>query len=203
MSHPDPNAPADLTPLRPGDTLVNPVTKEEATLVEAPWSNPEGRLIAELTALPGARVAGEHRHPAITETFTGHEGELTLKLDGKTRVVAAGERVTIPPNTWHDWWNATDQDVRVTVEVTPGERFVHMIETLFGLGRSGHTNGSGLPHPLQLALFAPEFQDVIVLRKPPLPVQRVAFGALGPLARALGYRATYPQFSRSVLAPRD
>jgi hypothetical protein len=179
MSHPDPNAPADLTPLRPGDTLVNPVTKEEATLVEAPWSNPEGRLIAELTALPGARVAGEHRHPAITETFT------------------------IPPNTWHDWWNATDQDVRVTVEVTPGERFVHMIETLFGLGRSGHTNGSGLPHPLQLALFAPEFQDVIVLRKPPLPVQRVAFGALGPLARALGYRATYPQFSRSVLAPRD
>jgi hypothetical protein len=39
-----------------------------------------------------------------------------------------------------------------------------MIETLFGLGRLGHVNKKGLPHPLQLALFAREFSDVVVLR---------------------------------------
>lgn len=59
-----------------------------------------------------------------------------------------------------------------------------------------------LPHPLQLALFAPEFSDVFVLRKPPAAVQRVRFRALAPIARRRGYRATYPTLSRTTLAPR-
>jgi hypothetical protein len=90
----------------------------------------------------------------------------------------------------------------VLVEITPGERFAHMIETLFGLARLGHTNAKGMPHPLQLALVATEFSDVIVFRSPPRPLQRAIFGALAPVARRLGYRATYPQLSRTVLAPR-
>jgi hypothetical protein len=55
---------------------------------------------------------------------------------------------------------------------------------------------------LQLALVAPEFGDVIVFRKPPPAVQRAIFGVLAPVARWRGYRATYPQLSRTVLAPR-
>ena len=39
-------------------------------------------------------------------------------------------------------------------------------------------------------------------RSPPLVVQRALFGALAPIARWRGYRATYPQLSRTVLAPR-
>ena len=94
-------------------------------------------------------------------------------------------------------------DAIVRVEVTPGERFVHMIETLFGLAREGHVNKRGLPHPLQLALFATEFSDVMVLRKPPPALQRALFGALAPIARRRGYRATYPSLSRTTLAPRS
>ena len=60
----------------------------------------------------------------------------------------------IEPGAWHDWWNASDRDTRVRVEITPGERFSHMIETLFGLARLGHVNGKGMPDPLQLALMA-------------------------------------------------
>ena len=33
-------------------------------------------------------------------------------------------------------------------------------------------------------------------------VQRVLFGALAPIARRRGYRATYPSLSRTTLAPR-
>jgi hypothetical protein len=43
---------------------------------------------------------------------------------------------------------------------------------------------------------------VIVFRAPPPAVQRALFAALAPLARRRGYRATYPQLSRTVLAPR-
>lgn len=103
---------------------------------------------------------------------------------------------------WHDWWNASDRDALVRVEVTPGERFIHMIETLFGLARLGHTNAKGKPDSLQLAVFAREFSDVIEFRMPPPTLQRAIFGALAPLAHRRGYRGTYPQLSRVVLAAR-
>jgi len=47
-----------------------------------------------------------------------------------------------------------------------------------------------------------EFSDVLVFRSPPLAVQHAIPGALAPIARWRGYRATYPQLSRIVLAPR-
>jgi len=181
---------------------TNPVTRERATVLELPTGNPEGRATSELTALAGARVAGEHRHPALVERFTVLEGELTVKRDGRTSVLREGESASIEPNVWHDWWNAAENDARVRVEVTPGERFAHMIETLFGLARLGHVNAKGMPDPLQLALFAREFEDVLVFRRPPRPLQRALFAALAPVARRRGYRATYPQLSRVVLAPR-
>ena len=59
-----------------------------------------------------------------------------------------------------------------------------------------------MPNPLQLALNALEFSDIIVFRSPPLAVQRAIFGALAPIGRWRGYRATYPQLSRIVLSPR-
>ena len=77
-----------------------------------------------------------------------------------------------------------------------------MIETLVGLARDGHVNKRGMPHPPQLALVATEFAASRVPR-PPEAVQRVLFGALVPIARRRGYRATYPTLSRTTLAPRQ
>jgi hypothetical protein len=155
-----------------------------------------------MTALPGARVVGEHLHPALTERFSVLQGELTVVRDGQRSTLRAGESAEIEPGVRHDWFNTAAVDAVVRVEVTPGERFAHMIETLFGLAREGHVNGKGMPNLLQLALTAQEFADVIVFRKPPQPVQRVLFGALSPIARRRGYRATYPSLSRATLAPR-
>ena len=202
MSHPDPLAPADRRPIQLGEVLENPVTRERAVALELPWQNPEGRAVAELTAFPGARVVGEHLHPSLHERFTVVEGELTVVRDRRRSTLHAGESAEIEPGTWHDWWNEAESDAVVRVEVTPGERFLHLIETTFGLAREGHVNARGMPSPLQLALTAREFSDVIVFRRPPPRVQRVVFDALAPIARRRGYRATYPGFSRTTLAPR-
>ena len=202
MSHPDPHGPPDRTPIKVGEVWENPVTGERATILERPWDNPAGRATAELTALVGARVVGEHRHSALVERFTVLEGELTVKRDEPTSILHQGEMAVIEPGIWHDWWNATNRNARVRVEITPGERFVHMIETFFGLAWLGHPDRKGMPYLLQLALSAREFSDVIVFRSPPLAVQHVIFGGLAPIARLRGYRPTYPQLSRIVLAPR-
>ena len=202
MSHPDPDGSADLTPIDVGEVWEDPVTGDRATILELPTTNPDGRCVSELT-VPVGSPGGEHRHPTVVERFTVLEGELTVKRDGKIGVLHRGETAVIEPGVWHDWWNASDRHARVRVEVTPGERFVHMIETFFGLARLGHTNSKGMPSPLQLALTAREFSDVLVFRSPPLALQRAIFGGLVPIARWRGYRATYPQLSRMVLAPRE
>jgi quercetin dioxygenase-like cupin family protein len=202
MSHPDPCAPPDLTPIEIGEVWENPITGERATILELPHRNPDRRVVAELLARVGARVVGEHRHPAIVERFSVLDGELTMKRGEQTSILRKGETATIEPNVWHDWWNAAEKDARVHVEITPGERFAHMIETFYGLARLGHADARGMPHLLQLALCAQEFSEVIVFRSPPLSVQRALFGALAPIARWYGYRATYPQLSRTVLAPK-
>jgi quercetin dioxygenase-like cupin family protein len=203
MRHPEPNGPPDRTPIKVGEVWENPVTRERATILERPWDNQVGRVTAELTALVGARVVGEHYHPRLVERFTPIDGELTVKRNGQISILRQGDPTVIEPGVWHDWWNASDHDTRVRVEITPGERFAYMIETFYGLARLGHTDLKGMPNPLQLALCAEEFKDVIVFRSPPLALQRMIFGALTPIARWRGYRATYPQLSRMVLAPRS
>jgi len=80
---------------------------------------------------------------------------------------------------------------------------MHGAETLFGLARLGYTNDKGMPNLLQMAKFAREFSDVIQLRNPPPQVQKIIFALLALVARPLGYRATYPQLSRTINAPRD
>ena len=132
-----------------GEVWENPVTRERATILELPYKNAEGRATAELTAHVGARVVGEHRHPGLVERFTVLEGELTVKLAGRTAVLRAGETAVV-----------------------------------------------------ELALFAQEFSDVIVFRSPPAAVQRTLFAVLAPIARWRGYRSTYPQLSRVLLAHR-
>jgi hypothetical protein len=200
----DPRGPQDSTSIQIGDVLENPITGERATILELPHQNPQRRVSAELLARVGARVAGEHRHPTpFIERFTGLDGELTVKRNGKTSILRQGETATIQSNEWHDWWNATDRDIRVRVEMTPGERFLLMIETFFGLARAGQTDAKGMPHLLQLALTGREFSDVIIFRSPPLLVQQTLFGALAPIAKWRGYRATYPQFSQPTTIPHN
>jgi hypothetical protein len=62
VSHPDPNAAPDPTPIAVGEVWENPVTGEYARIDQLPWGNPDERAVAELRAVPGARV------PANTST---------------------------------------------------------------------------------------------------------------------------------------
>jgi quercetin dioxygenase-like cupin family protein len=203
VSHPDPNEPAATLPWRAGDEMWNPVTRERAVILETPLDNPVGRARAELTALVGSRVLGEHLHPGLVERFTVLEGQLTVRQDGKTSKLREGETSEVRPGQWHDWWNAEDHDARVIVEVEPGARFAHMLETLFGLAQMGHVDEKGMPNLLQMSLIGREFADTVQFRSPPPAIQKVVFAAMAPLAHALGYRATYPQLSRSLLAPES
>jgi len=202
MSHPAALKQA-TQPFATGDSLENPCTGERGVLVKTPWEGSDRSLEADLFVQPEGAVVGEHVHHDFDERFTVKAGRIGFRLDGSESLAGPGQVVEIPRGHWHDWWNAGDEEAAARVWVSDGTRFLQMIETLFGLARDGHTNSKGLPDPLQLAMFATEFRDVMVLRRPPAVVQSVLFGLLRPVAQARGYRGTYPQYGRSLLSERS
>lgn len=191
---------------RAGDVLENPVTGERAVVRVGTEETNGELLIVDLFVAPGGAVSGEHLHPALTERFTVLSGEVGFSVDGRREVAGAGRELVITPYTAHDWWNAGDDTAHVRVEVRPAARFEEAILTSFGLARDGKTNAKGMPNPLQLALLAREFDDVLRFTKPPRWVQKPLFAALAPLAKLLGYRGSYPAYrtllSGAPLAPR-
>lgn len=184
---------------RNGDFYENRITGEFAVVLRGDEDSAPGEsAIAHLTVKPHGAVAGEHVHPQITERFAVLSGTLGTRLKGVERVLQSGEDATVAPGVPHDWWNAGEEEASVLVWVAGSQeqrpRFVAMIATIFGLANDGKTNAKGLPGPLQLALIAQEFGDVIRFTSPPAAVQRPLFAVLGGLGRLRGLRAVYPEY---------
>ncbi len=120
------------------------------------------------------------------------EGRLTVQLDGDTRILTAGEQVTIPRGAAHHYANNSDKDVVFRFDVWPAARFEAMVVTLFALGMEGRTDSKGAPSPLQMAVILDEYRDVMELVGPPRWLQRLVIPPLARLGRARGLAASYP-----------
>jgi mannose-6-phosphate isomerase-like protein (cupin superfamily) len=180
---------------RLGDVYENRVTGELAVVLRGDEDGAGQPGLVHLTVRPHGAVVGEHVHPRMQERFRAISGQLGTRVAGVDRTLTAGEEVTVPPGTPHDWWNSGETNAEVLVELSPPDpRFVALIGTLFGLANAGRTNAKGLPNPFQLAVIAVEFDDVMNFTKPPALVQRVLFGALNEIGRRRGYRPTYPEY---------
>ena len=177
-----------------GDVIENPVTGERAVIRVGTEDSGGELLVLDGYVRPGGAVTGEHVHPAIEEYFTVVRGRVGFRLDGRETIAELNQRLHVPAGTAHDWWNAGEEEAHIVVEISPAERFEEMALNLFGLAQDGKTNSKGMPNLLQAAIFAREFSDVLYFTKPPLLVQRLLFGALAAIARALGYKGSYPQY---------
>lgn len=177
-----------------GDVFENPVTGEFG-YIRVGTEETDGRfLVADLRVRPGGAVLGAHIHPTVDERFTVLNGKIGYMRGNQRGILQPGDSADLPRGIPHDWWNAGDEEARVIVEMRPATRMEQMITTLFWLAREGKTNKEGAPNPLQMAVIAQEFADVVVFLSPPRWIQRFLFAVLAPLARLLGYRALYPRY---------
>jgi len=188
---------------RRGEVFDNPVTGEYVVVLSDPDEQAEGVLVAQLRVRPGGRVASAHFHPRIRERFHVIDGEVGFLLGGEKRKLGAGESAEVPPGMVHDWWHEGDGDALVVVEVDPGGRFKEMVGTMFGLARDGKVDDQGLPRPLQLAVTASAYRDVMIVASPPPWIQRLIFGVLSPIGRMRGLRPKYEEYlhSETVVEP--
>jgi mannose-6-phosphate isomerase-like protein (cupin superfamily) len=191
--------PPQVPQARVGELLENPVTGERGIVRVPPGPANGDLLVADIYLRPGARVSGEHVHPAFTEAFTVVRGRLGIRHGDRPLQAGRGTRVQVPPGVVHDFWNAGPQEAHVILEVQPAQRFMLAIRQLFLLAQDGRTDAKGRPRPLQAAVIAREFADTFRFTSPPQPVQRLLFGLLAPIARATGHRGINPEYLRREL----
>ncbi|GAB2951384.1 hypothetical protein GCM10027048_15450 [Hymenobacter coalescens] len=175
----------------PGQTVENPITGQ-TLLFEATARQTQG---AELVLVSSYRGHGPeplpHYHPEQEETFEVLQGELTVRLDGQLHRLGPGERLRIAPGQVHSMWNDADTRAMVRWTTRPALRTEDLLETLFTLAQAGLVTAEGVPGLLQTSLLLPEFDREFRLARPPRWVQRLLFGVLRPVARAIGLQAVY------------
>jgi len=110
-------------------------------------------------------------------------------MGGERIVAGPGEVVVVPKGVAHDFANAGETDARVRVEIRPALAMERMFETAVALAEQGRTLRSGVPKPLDLALFTREFDREVQAAFPPRWVQRAALAPLAWLARRRRDRA--------------
>ena len=176
-----------------GDVIENPVTGERIVFRQTSAGTNGELLQFELTLKPHGFVPVEHVHSRQEERVEVASGSVRYRLGGKEESLSAGQAAVLPPSIPHTLWNGTDDDAHLIMEVRPALGMEAALETLFGLARDGKTNDKGMPNPLHGALLAREYD--IFLAGPPIPVQRAGIAVLAPIARLLGYRARYPEYS--------
>ena len=117
-------------------------------------------------------------------------------------VAGPGETVVVPPGTAHRFANAGPELAVVRVEVRPALNMEQLYETTVALAHEGRTFRSGLPRPLNLALFMRELEAKVEAPFAPGLVRAVTT----PLAwlaarRGLGDRYARLRPERGARAP--
>lgn len=167
-----------------GQTLQNPASGERITFRKTA-ADTGGELVAiDLELPPGGRVPGGlHVHPLQEERFAVAVGMMRFRLGRKRVTVGRGEGVVVPAGVKHDFANAGDTDALVRIEIRPALEIERLFETAVHLAEEGRTMLGGIPRPLDLALFAREFENEVQAAFPPRWVQRAALAPLAWLAK--------------------
>jgi quercetin dioxygenase-like cupin family protein len=177
--------------IRTGDTIHNPITGERVTFLATSADTNGEAVVIETVVQPHGSVAAAHLHPSQSERFAVKSGKLGMKLGRENRTLGEGQWLTVEPGTSHRFWNDGDEPVTFVCEIRPALQFESLLETMFALAADGKTNRKGMPNLLRLAVIADAHFDTVQLPFPPAWMQKAGLVLAAPVARLLGYEATY------------
>ena len=186
-----------------GQVLDNPISGERFIFSETAADTGGELLAVEFVVAPDGHVPGGHVHPVQEERFEVMSGRMRFKKGHKTVLAGPGDTLIVPPGTYHRFANAGDSPAVIRVEVRPALKMGQLWETTVALAAEGRTLPSGLPRPLDLALFMREFEQEV---QPPF-APRLVRAATAPLAwlairRGLGRRYQAPALQDPARARR-
>ena len=185
---------ADRLADRTGPLISNPITGEWVTELV-----PAAETGGEYATGIGIFAAGndgppEHYHVGYEESFEILRGEFRFEMDGEVRRATAGDELTVSAGVPHGFRNVGDEIGATVTTTRPAGQTQNVITTLYGLAHDGKLDEDAQPGLLQgLAMTAATSDDTVFTSPPPTVTTPMA-KLLGPVANALGYRATYPKY---------
>ena len=184
-----------------GQTVKNPVTGERLTFRETARDTGGEYTRFEALIAPGGQLPSGHLHPNQTERFEFLSGSLTMKIGDRKLQTKPGDVVVVNPGTPHNFWNKTDEPVRMLVEVRPALEIESLLETMYGLAADGKTNRWGMPNPFRFGVIADAHFDEVRVPLVPSWAQRAALAVGAPVGRLFGYRPVYQPTPIAVQRP--
>jgi quercetin dioxygenase-like cupin family protein len=170
--------------IRPGTSVLNPVTGERFTFTDTAASTGGELLAFELALRPGGAVPIPHVHPVQTERFAVTAGTMRFRVGLRTVLAGPGDVVEVPPGVLHGFGNPTDAEARMRVEVRPALRMEEMFADVIALAEAGRMTRRGLPRDLRdLALLARTYDAEAHAPFVGRALQRLALAPLVALAR--------------------
>ena len=144
-----------------GQILDNPVSGERFVF-HTTTHDSDGELLAfDVVIAPDGQVPGAHVHPMQEERFEVISGRVRFRKGLRTVIAKAGDVVFVPAGMSHSFINDSEDEAVMRVEVSPAMKTEELFETTVALATEGRTFRSGLPKPLELALFMREFSDEV------------------------------------------
>jgi quercetin dioxygenase-like cupin family protein len=132
-----------------------------------------------------------HVHPFQTSSFQMLAGCLHVRVNNKVTTIGPGDRLDVPPNVPHTFWNEGDEEAHEIQTFQPGLNIDDFFTTYFALTQAGKIRKDGMPDSmLLLAVLMQEYDQVMRVLTPPRFLQVFLMWTLGPVGRLLGYRKT-------------
>jgi uncharacterized protein YndB with AHSA1/START domain/mannose-6-phosphate isomerase-like protein (cupin superfamily) len=130
-------------------------------------------------------LAQGHVHTSQVERLEVMSGAMKVVVDGRERVLEAGQSLDVPVGAPHSQLPAGEGPGRVRVQVRPAGETEAFLERLAELCRAGQINRFGFPRPLAAAQLVLDFSHTGHATRPPLALQRAFARLVLAVARPL------------------
>lgn len=178
-----------------GQTISNNKTGEKITWLETAKETNGSRLVFDFEVSPKGKLPVVHFHPNQSETFVVKKGSFTIRVKGAIKTLNSGDTFTIDKGLPHQWWNeSASVTAEMTVTFEPALNTEIFLEQFYGLGNNNKTKPDGTPAFLQIMAMTNEYQ--IYIAGPPLQIQKIMGFILGGIARLVGFKKFYPEYSK-------
>jgi quercetin dioxygenase-like cupin family protein len=177
-----------------GQIAVNPTNGDAYEFLETAKDTNGQRVTLKATIHSKGQYVPRHFHVFQDETFEVVSGRLTILLNGETKTLSAGEKITLPKNIPHNHYNLEDMPLSYIQTVTPALDFEYLVENLVGLAADGKSkNGKyGLIQELVTLRY---LDSKSFLADIPMGLQKILMTTIAPIGRLFGYRAIYKKYS--------
>ena len=177
-----------------GQQLVDKFSGDQIEFLETGQDTNGERVTLKVTLKSKGQTVDDHIHVLQDETFKVLSGRMTYFLNGEKHHLNAGEEVTLPKNVAHNHYNMDDETAVYIQTISPAIDVDYFIENLFGMINDGKVKEGKLPF-LQAMVTLKYLESPSFLANMPRGVQKFLASVLAPIARALGYRAIYKEYT--------